>query len=259
MFYNWLSKPLPNALLFEMEISSTTTETEISREIEMEETAQASSSSAMKSISTASAGTSYPLQGSGSAVKIEEIQGPVYPVERKHEYPKDVPPRGEAKGKDDIKFPVYGVEKSHSFVDKAPYHESDKILQGPSYDVEHSHKFTRDEVIVPNVSVQGSGPVMKGVEAQHKFPEGGKDTTVHSKPQAPQPYPVTDSDHSVKFNPRMDKKPPIPKELMGPKFKDVDIQHSYTGIEKQLDMEEKNLFFTSNERDAELKSTRELI
>merc|ERR1712060_180518 len=73
----------------EMEISSTTTKTEISREIEMEETAQASSSSAMKSISTASTGTSYPLQGSGSAVKIEEIQGPVYPVERKHEYPKD--------------------------------------------------------------------------------------------------------------------------------------------------------------------------
>ena len=217
--------------------SSTTTKTEYSREIEMD--AQSATTSAVKSVSSGGASTSYPLQGSGSAVKIEEITGPIYNVERKHEYPKDVPPREEAKGKDNLKFPVYGVEKSHSFVDKAPYHESEKILQGPSYDVQHTHKFTKEDIIATEVSSLSSGPVYKGVESQHKFPEGGKDSMI-VPPNLPtsQKYPVTDSDHSVKFNPPLDKKPPLPKELLGPKFKDVNREHSFTGIEKDLDLEQ---------------------
>ena len=230
-------------------MSSSTTKTEITREIEMEDTssaAVATSSAKSVSISKGGASSSYPLQGSGSAVKIEEIQGPIYPVERKHEYPKDLPPREEARGKDNLKFPVYGVEKSHSFVDKAPYHESDKILQGPSYDVSHSHKFTREEVIATEgITSAGSGPVYKGVEDKHKFPEGGRDSMlVDVHPPKTQTYPVTDSDHSVKFNPSMDKKPPLPKELLGPKFKDVNREHSFTGIEKDLDMEEGAVSYT---------------
>ena len=49
---------------------------------------------------------------------------------------------------------------------------------------------------------------------------------------------MTDADHSSHFNPPADKKPPLPKQLLGPKFKDVDREHSFTGLEKELDMEQ---------------------
>ena len=45
-----------------------------------------------------------------------EMRGPVLPVDRAHNFPKDIPKREEAPEKDKLKFPVLGVEKSHSFV-----------------------------------------------------------------------------------------------------------------------------------------------
>ncbi len=43
------------------------------------------------------------------------VKGPVYNVERQHQFPKDVPKREQSAGKDDLKFPVMGVESKHSF------------------------------------------------------------------------------------------------------------------------------------------------
>ena len=62
-------------------------------------------------------------------------------MDRKHEFPKDVPPHEPPHGKDDLKYPVLGVEGSHHFSEKqAVQVELAKPLHGPMYDVEHSHK-----------------------------------------------------------------------------------------------------------------------
>jgi hypothetical protein len=88
-----------------------------------------------------SAGTGIQKSGSSSHIKIVEIQGPVYPVERHHEFPKDVPPHEGPHGKDELKYPVLGVDGAHHFSEKPAVHvELQKELHGPMYDVEHSHK-----------------------------------------------------------------------------------------------------------------------
>ena len=47
--------------------------------------------------------SSYSAQSSGARVKVEQVQGPVYPVDRKHEFPAEPPKRVESKNKDDLK------------------------------------------------------------------------------------------------------------------------------------------------------------
>ena len=99
--------------------------------------------SSHKSSSSASYVGGHDLQKSGSSthIKIVEIQGPIYPVDRKHEFPKDVPPHEAPHGKDDLKYPVLGIDGAHHFQEMPTAHiELDKQLHGPMYDVEHSHK-----------------------------------------------------------------------------------------------------------------------
>ena len=67
-----------------------------------------------------------------------------------------------------------------------------------------------------------------------KEPEGNKVTQESTDPQAPSMTPDT-SNHA----PHEDfKAPSMPTTLYGPKFKPVDREHSFTGLEKDLDMEE---------------------
>ena len=83
----------------------------------------------------------YFLTTLASNIKIVEIQGPIYPVEHHHEYPKDVPKHEAAHGKDELKYPVLGVDEKHHYSEKqAVQVELQKELHGPMYDVEHSHK-----------------------------------------------------------------------------------------------------------------------
>ena len=79
--------------------------------------------------------------GPENSVKNVEIQGPIYPVDRKHEFPKDVPKHEGTHGKDDLKYPVLGIEGAHHFQERPSAHvELAKELHGPMYDVEHGHK-----------------------------------------------------------------------------------------------------------------------
>jgi len=45
---------------------------------------------------------------------LTEVHGPLYPTERRHEFPRDPPPRVESKTKDDFKFPVMVEDGKHS-------------------------------------------------------------------------------------------------------------------------------------------------
>ena len=60
----------------------------------------------------------------------------------------------------------------------------------------------------------------------------------HSKAPAEMKYPVQDTTHKSSFAPAAEKKPPVPPSLHGPKFKSVDREHGFTGLEKDLDMDE---------------------
>ena len=97
--------------------------------------------SSHKSSTTSYGGSGLQKSGSSSHVKNVEIQGPIYPVDRKHEFPKDVPKHEGTHGKDDLKYPVLGIEGAHHFQERPSAHvELAKELHGPMYDVEHGHK-----------------------------------------------------------------------------------------------------------------------
>jgi len=130
-----------------------------------------------------------------------EIQAPVYPIERKHQYPKDVPQRKDAPSKDDLKQPVLGVEGKHQFVDKAPPRHEQKLLQGPSYDVDRKHHFTKEDTSNVEAAKGLAGPAYD-VKHGHNFPPDAA-TAI---PQAPSPPkmtagPVMDTEHKSQYAP----------------------------------------------------------
>jgi len=77
---------------------------------------------------------------------LSEVHGPLYPVERKHQFPKDPPPREDPKFKNDLKFPVYVAEGSHSFQEIPKAGEKVSSLSGPVREVDHAHHYTKEDV-----------------------------------------------------------------------------------------------------------------
>jgi len=53
---------------------------------------------------------------------LTEVHGPLYPTERRHEFPRDPPPRVESKAKDDFKFPVMVEDGKHSCTEACSIH-----------------------------------------------------------------------------------------------------------------------------------------
>merc|ERR1719462_667700 len=131
---------------------------------------------------------------------LTEVHGPLYPTERRHEFPRDPPPRVESKAKDDFKFPVMVEDGKHSCTEVPKAGEKVSTLTGPVLDTAHHHTFTKEETKSYDVKTL-TGPVQSvGVEASHKF----NMMESHAKPvDAPagkeQMYPVMASDHSSKF------------------------------------------------------------
>merc|ERR1719507_328413 len=74
---------------------------------------------------------------------LTEVHGPLYPTERRHEFPRDPPKRVESKAKDDFKFPVMVEDGKHSCTEVPKAGEKVSTLTGPvlSVGVEASHKF----------------------------------------------------------------------------------------------------------------------
>ena len=91
--------------------------------------------------------------------------------------------------------------------------------QGPAYDVEHKHGFTKEENISEKVtSLQG--PAFD-VEHGHKYPAEGKLEVSGQPPPREQQYPVMETEHKSEYKPTMEpgwKEPAKHKELKGPKF-----------------------------------------
>jgi hypothetical protein len=161
-----------------------------------------------------------------------EIQAPIYPVERTHAYPKDVPKREKSAGADDLKHPVsVGVASSHSFKDTAPAHHEQKKLQGPAYDVEHKHGFTKEDVISEKV-ITLKGPAYD-VTHGHKYPADGKLDNVEAAPHKEMKYPVLDAEHKNVYKPEKGPNPRPAADLTGPKFQ-VERQHQFTGMDMKM-------------------------
>ena len=76
---------------------------------------------------------------------LHETHGPILPVERKHQFPKDTPARVESKSKDELQFPVMVQEGTHQYAEVPKANEKQQKLTGPVLDVSHSHQFTKEE------------------------------------------------------------------------------------------------------------------
>merc|ERR1719495_2019363 len=134
------------------------------------------------------------------APDLHETHGPILPVERKHQYPKDPPVRQESKAKDDFKFPVMVEEGSHQFAEVPKAGEKVQKLTGPVLDVKHSHGYTKEETQSFDYKTLAGPTFTVGVEAAHKF--NMMDSThkpVAPEPETPQMYPVLGSSHDSKF------------------------------------------------------------
>ena len=90
---------------------------------------------------SAGGSAAYALQQSASFSELKgpEVNAPVYPVDIKHNFPPEAPPREEAPGHDDLQYPVLGVEGKHQYQEKTPAPLDTKELHGPSYEIERQH------------------------------------------------------------------------------------------------------------------------
>merc|ERR1719397_124816 len=131
---------------------------------------------------------------------LTEVHGPLYPTERRHEFPRDPPPRVESKAKDDFKFPVMVEDGKHSCTEVPKAGEKVSTLTGPVLDTAHHHAFTKEETKSYDVKTL-TGPVQSvGVEASHKFNMMESQAKPVDAPAGKeQMYPVMASDHSSKF------------------------------------------------------------
>merc|ERR1740137_371968 len=77
--------------------------------------------------------------------ELHETHGPILPVERKHQFPRDPPARVESKSKDELQFPVMVQDGSHKYAEVPKANEKITKLTGPVLEVAHSHGFTKEE------------------------------------------------------------------------------------------------------------------
>ena len=131
---------------------------------------------------------------------LHETHGPILPVERKHQFPKDPPARVESKAKDDFKFPVMVEEGGHSFAEVPKAGEKVAKLTGPVLEVSHSHSFKAAEAQKFDYKTLQSPAFTVGVEAGHKFNviESAQKPVANSLP-GDQKFPVMDVSHDSKF------------------------------------------------------------
>ena len=131
---------------------------------------------------------------------LHETHGPILPVERKHQFPKDTPTRAESTSKDDFKFPVMVQEGGHQFAVVPKSGEKIEKLTGPVLEVSHSHSFKAAEAQKFDYKTLNSPAFTVGVEAGHKF------NVIESaqKPVDPvvpgeQKFPIMNVSHDSKF------------------------------------------------------------
>ena len=72
---------------------------------------------------------------------LHETHGPIMPVERRHQFPKDTPARQESKSKDELQFPVMVQDGGHQFAEVPKSGDKIEKLTGPVLEVSHSHSF----------------------------------------------------------------------------------------------------------------------
>ena len=150
--------------------------------------------------SSTRAATAPPAQPRPPVPDLSEVHGPLYPVSRQHNYPKDTPARDESKTKDELKFPVYVAEGTHSFQEIPKSGEKVNTMTGPVLDVQHSHHFSKQETtVVENKSLQG--PTYNvGVESKHGFNlMNSNQKPVAVNFAAEQKYPIMESSHKSDF------------------------------------------------------------
>merc|ERR1719342_1123920 len=131
---------------------------------------------------------------------LHETHGPILPVERKHQFPRDTPARVESKSKEELQFPVMVQEGSHQYAEVPKANEKQQKLTGPVLDVGHSHTFTKEETQkFENKTLMG--PTFNvGVESTHKFNMmDSAQKPVTAEPDVPQMYPVLGSSHDSKY------------------------------------------------------------
>merc|ERR1719481_292730 len=100
---------------------------------------------------------------------LTEVHGPLYPVDRKHEFPRDPPAKVESKSKDEIQFPVYVADGQHQYAEVPKAAETAQTLKGPVLDVSHSHGFTKEETQGFDYKTLQGPKLTVGVESSHKF------------------------------------------------------------------------------------------
>ena len=79
---------------------------------------------------------------------LTEVHGPLYPVERKHEFPRDPPQKVESKGKDDIQFPVYVAEGGHQYAEVPKSGEKVQNLTVNNFFGEHKYVSIANEILL---------------------------------------------------------------------------------------------------------------
>merc|ERR1719239_1605415 len=102
------TKMLDAAQVATMEVTSMRQESEMDMQT-IEEPPRSRRASQQRSAGLPPAGPMRP-----PVPDLTEVHGPLYPTERRHEFPRDPPPRVESKAKDDFKFPVMVEDGKHS-------------------------------------------------------------------------------------------------------------------------------------------------
>ena len=113
----------------------------------------------------------YPLQGGQTSqhIKVEQVAGPVLPVERKHDYRERSVAKEQSVARD-VTYPVYGVEGSHQYqVDEIQAIEPEKHLVGPKYSVDDGKSGYVPPTPMADITPEINAPVFKGVESSNKF------------------------------------------------------------------------------------------
>ena len=131
---------------------------------------------------------------------LSEVHGPLYPSERRHEFPKDTPVRVESKSKDELQFPVFVADGKHSCTEVPKAGEKTSTLTGPVMEVGHKHSFTKQETKEFDYKTL-SGPVQSvGVDSKHSFNMmDSQAKPVEASLVKEQMYPVMESGHDSKF------------------------------------------------------------
>ena len=131
---------------------------------------------------------------------LHETHGPIMPVERRHQFPKDTPARQESKSKDELQFPVMVQDGGHQFAEVPKSGDKIEKLTGPVLEVSHSHSFKAAEAQKFDYKTLNNPAFTVGVEAGHKFNViESAQKPVSTEVKGEQKYPILDSSHDSKF------------------------------------------------------------